>query len=931
MPAKRKRPNNRKTSLPESTDFREVPLLYANREHSFTAPALSELNGMMGKDSSESPDMELPSSTFHENSLRISDSFDAQAEDIHSPCEPSLPSTICGFQKVESSGLRGDDSALPSSGENSGGSDGILQESVQNHNSNCCSNAERSDFSDSGEVLHLNLVPEHGAACFENSELLECTNDFRSSKPTTPSSKPNTPYSENNPFLNGLSLDLNSDYRPSSKSSTPHVTPHATPLSETNPLLNGMSLCLPSPHDEYFPLEPPDVPPRTYKAPPLPPRHKHSELHIDDEPPPPLPPRLEKERPRSHSGATPGSPCHHFENVTFADALAPPPLPPRTYSPIHMQSGDGASGSGGSLSLISNEDSTSFDSMEAFVGSHESSLSDNSSGERIEQRRSSGLGVDVPHREHKKLHRIAKGSGFNSLSNISSQSLSGKDRQTLDFPIPNIENIHAMDTSSHRSESDRNRTLSVEAPVDMLQSVEICSGGEDTPPRIERLRSVEPPRTENNTSPPPPLVERHRTSERDTAINRMETPPPINRNRQLDSAPSTVEKHKNMDLSKHSDKHKPLHTTQSIGRHRNREDAMADRHRTFDLPPPFDRQRSVDSIPVDRLRNSEFSGFTQPFEMPPSLPPLLDRQQSHEISQSEHISEGVGNQTHEYSDQGHSVIDRQQLGGENQLNIESHNVPSIERQFSNESQRTFDRQGSNESQLSNVSLGSASFVQSYTPKIFHDANLAPKQPVRRSLSPAVRRVMDTPDKTVEGATGGVPAIPQRGVGAGGTPPPRPLTPPRPERRDNTPSPPIIYPRSRALSEEEKQQNRHHIHQHLKNWTQKQKERANSSFGSDVSGELELPSPMSETRSCDNWVIFDDNATPSNSVEASPRRGGASEPIGGAEGGVLSGHSAISIPGRHSPPPPPSSVWQLRVGDDQPPSMPDMGKWSDFVS
>ena len=920
MPAKRKRPNNRKTSLPESIDFREVPFHYANQEHSFTAPALSELNGMMGKDSSASPDSEHPSSTFHENSLRISDNFDAQAEDIHSPCEPSLPSTVCGFQSVESSGLRGDDSALPSSGENSGGSDGILQESVQNQNSNCCSNAERSDLSDSGEVLHLNLDPEHGAACFENSDILELTSDFRGSKPTTPSSKPTTPYGENNPLLNGLSLELTGDYRPSSKSSTPH----ATPLSETNPLLNGMSLCLPSPHDEYFPPDPPDVPPRTYKAPPLPPRHKQSEIHKEDEPPP-LPPRLEKERTHSHSEATPTSPCPHFENVTFAEALAPPPLPPRTYSPIHMQTSDGASGSGGSLSLISNEDSTSFDSMEAFAGSHESSLSDNSSGERIERepRRSSGLGVDIPHREHKKLHRLSKGSGFNSLSSVSSQSTLGKERQTTEFQIPNIENIRAMDSSSHRSDVDRSRTLSVEAPVDMLQSVEICSGGEDTPPRIERLRSVESSRSEADASPPPPPVERHRTSERGAAINRLATPPPINRNRHFDSAPPTVERHKNFDLSKQSDRHKPLHSTQSIGRHRTREDAMADRHRTFDLPPPFDRQRSVDSIPVDRLRNGEFSGFTQPFEMPPSLPPLLDRQKSHEISQSEHILEADESQPHEYSDQGHSVIDRQPLV-ESQLSVDSHNIPLIERQHSNESQRTFDRQGSNESQLSNVSLGSSSFTPSYTPKSSHDANLAPKQNVRRSLSPAVSRVMDTPDKTMDGASGEVPAIPQRGVGTDSTPPPRPLTPPRPDRTDNTPSPPIIYPRGRALSEEEKQQNRQNIHQHLKNWTQKQKERANTSFGSDVSSELELPSPMSETRSCDNWVIFDENTTPSNSIEASPRRGGA-EHVGGAEGGVLPGHSAISIPGRQSPTPPSSVVWQLRHLEEQPPSISDVGK------
>ena len=880
MPAKRKRPNNRKTSLPESTDLREVPFHYANEEHSFTAPALCELNGIMGKDSSESPESEHPSSTFHENSLRIADGFDAQADDIVSPCDPSVPSGICGFQTVESSGLRGDDSALPSSGENSGGSDGILLESVQN--SDGCSNAERSEFSDSGEVLQLNLEPEHGAASFENSDALELIGERVPSKPSTP-------------------------------------------RAESNPLLNGMSLCL-SQSDFEFPLDPPDVPPRTYRAPPLPPRHRHSDIHRLEEPPP-LPPRIEKERTSSHSGVAPTSPCHTFENVTFADALSPPPLPPRTYSPIHMQSGDGgASGSGGSLSLVSTEDSTSFDSMEAFAGSHESSLSDNSSGERIERepRRSSGLGVDVPRREHHK-QKVSKGVGLSSLSNVSSQTL-GKERQVPEFQIPNIDNIRAMDSTSHRKDVvNRNRSASVEASVDMLQSVDLSSVDGDTPPPIERLRSVDSLRSETNSSPPPPLVERHRTSERDMAVNRMETPPPVNRNRHFDSAPPTVERHKNYDMNKSSDKHKQLHSTQSIGRHRNREAAMADRHRTFDLPPPFDRQRSVDSIPVDRLRNNDLS-MGQPFDMPPSLPPIVTRQKSNEPNQSEHRSEVGDNQLHEYSEQMHSGIEGQS-SVENHLSVDSHNI--VERQHSNESQRTLDRQGSNESQLSNSSLGSASFALGLTPKPSRDATLAPKQTERRSLSPAVRRIVEPPEMPMEGASEGLPAIPQRGTGSDGTPPPRPVTPPRPgvpDRRDNTPSPPIIYPRGRVLSEEEKHQNRQNIHQHLKNWTQKQKERANTSFGSDVSGELELPSPMSEPRSCDNWVLFDDNATPSNSIEASPARRGGAEHVLGAEGGVLPGHSAISNSGRLSPTPSNSVVWQLRHGDDQPPSVSDVGKW-----
>ena len=860
MPAKRKRPNDRKTSLPESTDLRETPFHYANEEHSFTAPALSELNGIMGKDSSASPESEIPSSTFHENSLRISDSFDAQAEDIISPCDSSDPTTICGFQTIESSGLRGDDSALPSSGENSGGSDGILQESVQN--SNCCSNMDRSDFSDSGEVLQLNLEPEHRGAHFENSDLLELSGERVTSKPSTP-------------------------------------------RSENNPLLNGISLCL-SPNDSSFSIIPPDVPPRTYKAPPLPPRSRYSDS-LRPEEPPPLPPRIEKDNPPPHSGATPTSPCHTFENITFEEALAPPPLPPRTYSPIHMQ--DGASGSGGSLSLVSTEDSTSFDSLEAFAGSHESSLSDNSSGERIDRdpRRSSGLGVDIPRREHHKLQKVSKGVGLDSLSNVSSQNTLGKDRQLPELHVSNVENIRAMDSGSHVL--DRNRSASMEAPVDMLQSVDLSAVGEDTPPPVQRLRSVDSSHGETNASPPPPPVERHRKLDRDTAVNRLETPPPINR-RHFDSAPPTVERHKNVDLSKSSDRHKHLHTTQSIGRHRSKDAAMADRHRTFDLPPPFDRQRSVDSIPVDRLHNSDVT-----FEMPQSLPPLLDRQKSHESNHTDHRSEV----TEEYPESSITAIDRQS-SVDSQLSVDSHT--RLERQHSNESHRTIERQASNESQLSTT--GSNNF-SSFTPKISRETNLASK-PVRRSLSPAVRRVMETPDIPGEAGLGALPVVPQRGAVSDSTPPPRPLTPPRPpsDRRDNTPSPPIIHPRGRALSEEEKHQNRQQIHQHLKNWTQKQKERANSSFGSDVSGDLELPSPLSETRSCDNWVLFDDNTTPSNSIEASPARRGVPDHSGGAEGGVLPGHSAISTSGRQSPTPANSVVWQLHHADDPPPSIQDAG-------
>ena len=87
----------------------------------------------------------------------------------------------------------------------------------------------------------------------------------------------------------------------------------------------------------------PILPPRTYKAPPLPPRVYKSQ----HSPPPPLPPRHNKEREKKK-----------VTQPTSLDVFQdPPPLPPRTYSPIDINdSSDSGEGSGGAT--ISGRDSS---------------------------------------------------------------------------------------------------------------------------------------------------------------------------------------------------------------------------------------------------------------------------------------------------------------------------------------------------------------------------------------------------------------------------------------------------------------------------------------------------------------------------------------------------------------------------------------------
>ncbi|XP_048753838.2 E3 ubiquitin-protein ligase HECW2-like isoform X3 [Ostrea edulis] len=95
-----------------------------------------------------------------------------------------------------------------------------------------------------------------------------------------------------------------------------------------------------------LPPKPPVLPPRTYKAPPLPPRYRMSDA-------PPLPPRTPErgERPSfpvtgvgivqippdsgSESRSEPPTPRPpSADNSRSCHSLEPPPLPPRTYSPI---------------------------------------------------------------------------------------------------------------------------------------------------------------------------------------------------------------------------------------------------------------------------------------------------------------------------------------------------------------------------------------------------------------------------------------------------------------------------------------------------------------------------------------------------------------------------------------------------------------------
>lgn len=913
MPAKRKRPNDlRQSSLPETSDFGES-FHYATKERCFTDTAISSLNGILSKDSSESPESETAATLFHETELRISDDFDRLQEDeLLSPSFTTIPNTFginsvvdvvsgfengcdhreptnldgyipvtsaeftiqsdseigavggsgvdisqCGFisSSKNVSGSRSDDSALPSSADNSDGSNAMGLDIVINK----CSNStltDNLDLSDSGEVM----VPCIGSGVDTSKSRRNFANFDFSLNLTSPDKNPSLGFASSR---------------------------DRTPLGE------GITLNLPDCEDDGN-QTPPDLPPRTYKAPPLPPRQRANEA-------PPLPPRNPDKhsmQASTHSVTTPTSPARSVESLDFVNLVAPlepPPLPPRTYSPVNMAGADrggGDSGSGGSMSLLSTEDSDSrsFDSMEAFSGSRESLQNDSSERER----RSSGLGQDVIKREHKKLHRLSQGKNLSSLSGgLIASHASSLGAESIENQRPVTPPTREWRRSSEIMTLDRdeiNKTpppiVHRHKPVDSLMDSSLSEGSRsenfDSP--VERLRSLNfaPVSEESST---PAALERLRSREQD------DTPPPVERHKPPETSHFAEDRQRLIDSQ---NAHRPLNLSHSVGRHRHvdPQSSIMDRSRTFD------RQRSVDSIPVDRLRNLDpLSNTHFDFEMPPSLPPFLNRQSSEQPHTDTVVNTDSSGQL---------------------VNSEGQNIyspvlelqpPVYSRQRSREPPRVVDRQ------LSNESVGGS---------VFHSDIQSTKLPVRRSLSPAVRRVVDSSDRSEpQGAVGGSPALPVRtyaGIDSSG----RPETPPRPSAlgsgRESTPSPPVIHPRNRVLSDEERQQNRQNIHQHLQIWTQKKKEHANSSFGSDA-GDIDLASPTSETHSLTNgiggWERFDE---PDVAMDTSQTDGS----VHGAEGGVPLGQSAVS--GRLSPTPSSSSVWQLRnSAENDPQPSTDSGK------
>ncbi|XP_052812526.1 E3 ubiquitin-protein ligase HECW2-like isoform X2 [Mya arenaria] len=918
IPAKRKRPNDiRKTSLPESMDTHEAPFHYANKNHCFTDSALSELNGIMGKDSSESPEFESAATPLQDSEMRISDNFDNNQEDeLLSPAFSSVPNTIgktnkvdvvsgfengcdcretaifdgfvpvsstrdylsdqcilgstvaglghCSYSSKSGSGSRSDDSALPSSADNSDGSNAMGLEMLINKSSGL------ETCMDAGNIL---------SSLSQNRDCV--TKSGRN--------------------LTKFNFNLNFD---STRSSPPHLSTPTREASNSSGLESSNIFHLPDDEDddEGYNPRPPDLPPRTYKAPPLPPRQKSNEA-------PPLPPRDKPHfsmQASSHTVTTPTSPSRSIESLDFVNLnpMIPPPLPPRTYSPVHMSQGvdrvdrGAESGSGGSISLLSTEgsDSQSFDSMEAFSGSRESLQND--SAERL---RSGGLSQDVVKREHKKLHRLSQGKYPKSLSGgagvqqglgadllesqrpvtpptrdwrRSAEILSQGQGDSSDSPPPIVQRHKHKDQEREASldpllVADRNRNASFESPVDRLRSLNFSNdpNSSDTPSTVDRYRTVDPVLPSHN-----------------------ETPPPIER-----PHPDTLSSHR------------PLNLSHSVGCHRHKEPPplVNDRSKSFEFPPPFDRLHSVDSVPVDRLRNN--TSNTHPnFNMPPSLPPCIARQ-SHDtvditVSSTGQLKDSQGQNI--YS----PVLDLQ--------------PPIYSRQRSFDPPRYVERQHSSDSQNSQKSSASSHSLQ---PGSVTTSSIPTKHPVRRSLSPSMRQG----DRSDLGAVGG-----GAWVFTPGFEPLKPETPPRPgvlgSQRELTPSPPVVPHRGRVLSDEEKQQNRQQIHQHLKHWTQKQKERANSSFGSSGTGsenssEMELHSPTVENRNIANghcgWVTFDDHSSLSSerTLTNSLPPGEPAEAMLGADSGVgLTGASAITSVdgGLGSTHPSNSVIWQLRNAEDE---------------
>ncbi|XP_046367901.1 E3 ubiquitin-protein ligase HECW2-like isoform X1 [Haliotis rufescens] len=100
----------------------------------------------------------------------------------------------------------------------------------------------------------------------------------------------------------------------------------------------------------------------------------------------------------------------------------------------------------------------------------------------------------------------------------------------------------------------------------------------------------------------------------------------------------------------------------------------------------------------------------------------------------------------------------------------------------------------------------------------------------------------------------------------------------------SPSPPRIHPRNRILSDEEKQQNRQQIAQHLQIWTQKQREKSGSPKNEGQPSESGLGSmAASYTEGCDGASV---------GAEASPQAGQATQ---GGQGSHVTPSSSQSGP------------------------------------
>ncbi|XP_060064691.1 E3 ubiquitin-protein ligase HECW2-like [Ylistrum balloti] len=199
-------------------------------------------------------------------------------------------------------------------------------------------------------------------------------------------------------------------------------------------------------------VAPPSLPPRTYKAPPLPPRQRSDDA-------PPLPPRTPERNDKP--SFTPGALMSPGATALVPDPGSleppPPPLPPRRYSPIpHLSVGGGAVGA-----VIEREDSASdrnsFDSMETFQGSQENLLSETPNvigAEGVTPRPramrtdndASGLEEEGGKKRRRRKKNSGDSSSNNSLSESPQHSKNGGKRHNM------TESPH-----SHTSKSGSNR------------------------------------------------------------------------------------------------------------------------------------------------------------------------------------------------------------------------------------------------------------------------------------------------------------------------------------------------------------------------------------------------------------------------------------------------------------------------------------------